>query len=291
MDGSRSNLRLYPAAAADPSAEFAPLPANPDAHDLANRELIRPFTYRRGHRGQEPFSAAWYDELEQKRYHRHGDWLNHALEFGRHPGESVLLLGPGLGSDAVRYLRSGTEVTIATTAADHPDLIRENLARHGLAARIVPTAGHTLPFPDGLFDVAVWNALYEPDGLPAARVDELYRVLKNGGKLIGLFPAYYDAGFWQDRLLPWQHLYWHRPPDPTAAPKTTRRGLLRTFARFAEHRVRKRHLRRSELPHPWRVWPLAVLERLIGRVLVLKTFKPIWAARTNPNTSPDSLAA
>ena len=51
----------------------------------------------------------------------------------------------------------------------------------------------------------------------------------------------------------------------------------RTFAAFTRHSVGKRHLRRSELPHPWRVLPLVLLERLIGRVLVFKAFKPLTA--------------
>jgi hypothetical protein len=51
------------------------------------------------------------------------------------------------------------------------------------------------------------------------------------------------------------------------------------FARFTEHWVSKRHLRRGELPHAWRILPLSLLERLIGRVLVLKAKKPIVLAR------------
>ncbi|MDB5311388.1 MAG: hypothetical protein JWO38_5590 [Gemmataceae bacterium] len=305
MDGSFGNLRLYSGGqpgTADPSAELpaltapAPIAAPlPDPTDLANRELIRPPTYRRGHHQINPFSAEWFDELGQKRYARHGGWLPAVLEFGRHPGESVLLLNPGVGSDAVRYLRHGTEVTIAVGPADHPKLIRENLARHGSTARIESVSGSALPFPDGTFDVAVLNALHTPVSDPPALAAELYRVLKAGGKVIGLFPAYYDAGFWQDVLLPLQHLYWRRPPDPTSAPKTTGRELRKAFVRFADHRVVRRHLRRSELPHLCRIFPLVVLERLIGRVLVFKAFKPISAARAaavpSTTTRPDSLAA
>jgi hypothetical protein len=54
--------------------------------------------------------------------------------------------------------------------------------------------------------------------------------------------------------------------------------LCRLFGRFTEHRVRKRQLRRSEVPHLWRFLPLAVLARLMGRVLILKAFKPLSAA-------------
>lgn len=298
MDGSFGNLKLYPADAptgeAEPLSDQATPPpgpapvALPDPFEVANRELIRP-PGRRVHRGEEPFSAAWFDELEQKRYVRHGRWLPHALEFGRHPGESVLVLGAGAGSDAAHYQHHGSEVTVGVTPADHTDLIRRNLSRHGLASRLVPLTSGALPFPVGAFDVAVVNGLHGP-APSAATVDELYRVLKAGGKVIGLFPARYDAGFWQDLLVPLQWVYWRRPADPTTAPKTTARELRRVFARFADHRVSKRHLRRAELPHLWRILPLALLERLVGRVLVLKAFKPLSAARVGI-TRPDAIAA
>ena len=50
------------------------------------------------------------------------------------------------------------------------------------------------------------------------------------------------------------------------------------FRRFEEHRVCKRQLRRAEVPHLWRVVPLPLLERLMGRVLVVKAFKPVSTA-------------
>jgi SAM-dependent methyltransferase len=293
MDGSSvGNLRVYPGDA-PPSLGSGSLPSCPDPHLLANRELIRPPTYRRRDRELEPFSVAWFDELEQKRYARHGWWLPGALEFGRHPGESVLLIGAGIGSDAARYLIEGSEVTVGLTPGDHPDLLRLNLARHGFVPPLLTLRGPVIPAADGAFDVVAWNALYPPGADVAPLVDELYRVLKAGGKVIGLFPARYDAGYWQDVLLPLQHLYWRRPADPTSAPKTTAKDLRRLFARFGDHRVKKRHLRRSELPHLWRALPLAVLERLIGRVLVVKAFKPLSAARAVPQSAAaaDSLAA
>lgn len=294
MDGSVGGLRLFaaeePAPAPDPSGEAAPLP---DPHLLAARELIRPPAARRGPREPEPFSAAWFDELGQKRYARHGHWLSKALEFGRHPGESVLLVGPGVGSDALEYLRHGTPVTVALGPDDHAELVRENLARHGFAARFGPVLGGRLPFPDGAFDVAVWNALHDPTADPRTLAGELFRVLKAGGKVIALFPAKYDAAYWQNLLLPLRRLYRRPPPDPTSAPKTTARDLCSAFGAFADHRTARRHLRRGELTHLWRPLPLGLLERLLGRVLVLKAFKPISAARpaAMPTPPPDSLAA
>jgi SAM-dependent methyltransferase len=292
MDGGYSHLKLFSdesagsresaalagpgGAAAGESGLSLPLP---DPHVAATRELIRPPTVHRGRRECEPFSAAWFEEIEQKRYQRHGAWLTRALEFGRHPGESLLLLGCGLGSDAVRYASTGTSVTVAAAPGEYPHLVRDNFARHGLSAEFAALDGPRLPFADGAFDVVAWNALYDEAAPHPTRVAELYRVLKPGGKLIGLFPAYFDSAFWERVLLPLQRLWWRRPPAPATAPQTTRRELRRTFAQFGEVRTSKRHLRRGELPHVWRILPLAILERWMGRVLVLKAKKPILVAR------------
>jgi SAM-dependent methyltransferase len=288
MDAARGNLRLYdaevaflperePAAPVTSSRRLAALRQPLDPIALANRELIRPLGHGRAACGLVPFTAAWYDELEQKRYQRHGAWLPGALEFGRHPGESLLLLGPGLGSDAVRYASAGTPVTVGLTSADADELVRENLGRHVLQIRTVNVGATALPFPDGAFDVVTWNALHDPAPPAPSRVAELFRVLKGGGKVIGLFPAHYDAGYWQDLILPLQWLYWQRPADSATGAKVTGRQLRHTFRAFHEFKVAKRHLRRSELPHPWRVLPLVVLERLIGRILVFKAMKPLSA--------------
>ena len=80
-------------------------------------------------------------------------------------------------------------MTVGVTPYDHPDLVRENLARHALPARIVDVSAAKLPFADGTFDVVTWNALYDPSPPEPARIDEVFRVLKSGGKVIGLFPA------------------------------------------------------------------------------------------------------
>jgi SAM-dependent methyltransferase len=292
MDRTMGQLRLYAGeehftVEADTLDVLSPseppvLNAYPNPVELANRELIRPAGHSRSVPGLLPFTSAWYDELEQKRYQRHGTWLISALEFGRHPGESLLLLGPGLGSDAVRYARSGTPVTVGLSATDFPGPVRENLARRLLPIRAVNITGDTLPFSDGAFDVVTWNALHEPKLPDSGRISELFRVLKAGGKVIGLFPAWYDAGYWQDLLLPLQWIYWKRPTDPATGAKITARQLRHLFGQFQGLRFAKRHLRRSELPHPWRILPLIFLERLIGRVLVLKAFKPL-SARTSPS--------
>src|SRR5204863_6014086 len=99
-------------------------------------------------------------------------------------------------------------------------------------------------------------------------------VLKPGGKVLAVVPAYYDVDFWCRSWLPWHR----KAPSPAGPVAFSGRGLCRLFGRFVEQRVHKRQLRRSEVPHLWRWLPLPLLERLLGRVLVIKAFKPLSAA-------------
>src|SRR5262249_20134965 len=102
---------------------------------------------------------------------------------------------------------------------------------------------------------------------------------KPGGKVLAVTPAKYDVDFLYRTCCFWRR--WlgggTRRPDPEPV-RFSARGLRRLFGRFVEHRVHKRQLRRSEVPHVLRWLPLPLLERLLGHVHVIKAFKPLSAA-------------
>jgi len=196
------------------------------------------------------------------------------------------MLGAGLGTDALQYHRHDVQVTVCAGPSDQPELVRKNFELRGLMPRIVHLGSESiLPFERGRFDLAYVNLLYSPPTDPAAVAEELYRVLKPGGKAFVLAPALYDAGFWQSILMPMRR--WYRPQtDLSTAPHYSARSLRRIFNRYTEPRSAKRHLRRSELPHLWRFLPVSILERLMGHVLVLRAFKPVSAALENIAIEP-----
>jgi SAM-dependent methyltransferase len=248
------------------------------ATTLAEQELLRFAPSRPGHRLLEPFSRNWFEELEAKRYAHQGTWLRRVLEFTRHHSESMLLLGPGVGTDALQYQRHGTDVTICVTPDDPTDLIRRNFELRGLSVKLIHTGPEaTLPFAESTFDLAYMNLLFRAPEQLNQLVDQVYRILKPGGKVFVLAPARYDVGFWERLLMP--HRAWYRPSQElTSAPKHSRFSLKLLFNQYEEHRICKRHLRRSELPYLWRFVPLSILERLVGRVVVMRAFKPVQAA-------------
>jgi ubiquinone/menaquinone biosynthesis C-methylase UbiE len=226
--------------------------------------------------GAEPYTLQWFLDVENARHSRHGRWIPRLLEFARHGGETLLGLGHGLGTDWVQYARNGAEVMACSPSADHLALIRRNFDLRGLHGVYLHARPEALPLEPASIDVVCITSLLHAVADPGAVVGEVYRVLKPGGKVLAVTPARYDVDFWCRRCLPWHR--WQRAGPAVPAVGCTARGLRRLFARFAEPRVYKRHLRRADVPHLWRWLPRPLLERLFGRVLVFKGFKPLSAA-------------
>jgi SAM-dependent methyltransferase len=224
----------------------------------------------------EPFTLQWFLDAENARYGRAGRWLPKLLEFAKHAGENVLGLGDGLGADWAQYARCGAAVTACCPAADQLALVQRNFELRGLRGQFFRADPAGLPLESASIDVACLTGLLHAVADPAAVVAEVYRVLKPGGKVLAIAPARYDVAYWADFFFPWKRWLGRRPAP--ARSGFGRRRLRRLFGRFSEPRVHQRCLRRSDAPHLWRWLPLPLLERLVGRFLVLKAFKPLSAA-------------
>jgi SAM-dependent methyltransferase len=257
-------------------------PGTRGAADLAHRlyawETLAPASRAScGDEGPEPYTLQWFLDIEARRHGRQGRWIPRLLEFVKHSGETLLGLGHGLGTDWLQYARHGAAVVVCSPSGTQLGLVRRNFELRGLNGRFVHATPTALPLEPASIDVACVSGLLELVPDPRAVLDEVYRVLKPGGKVLAVTPARYDVDFWSRLGFFWQR--WLR--DRREAPLTARfsaRGLRRLFGRFVEHRVHKRHLRRADVPHLWRWLPLPLLERLLGRVLVIKAFKPLSAA-------------
>ncbi|MFO0927466.1 MAG: class I SAM-dependent methyltransferase [Gemmataceae bacterium] len=235
--------------------------------------------------GPDPLSLQWYLSIEQVRHNRQGRWFSSLLEFGKHHGDRLLGLGVGLGSDLVQYARHGAEVVAACSSADQLALVRRNFALRSLPATFLHASPTKLPLESASIDVAVLTGLLHEGTDVVALLEEVYRVLKPGGKALAVVPAHYDITYWASLCGLWADGSEHAVPAggvsllSTAARRFRRADLRHLFHRFHEIRVWKRHLRRAEVPHLWRWLPLGLLERLVGRLLVLRGFKPVSAAR------------
>mgnify|MGYP002624256395 CR=1 FL=1 len=228
---------------------------------------------------QEPCSLQWFLDIENLRHKKYGRWIPNVLEFTRHNGETLLGMGPGLGTDWVQFARHGASVIVASPTTEHLLLVRRNFELRGLHGQFLHAPTPDLPLAPSSIDVVCMNSLPSDPEVRQQTITEVFRALKPGGKVLAVVPSYYDIELWRRWLLPWEHWWikW-RGGSSRPSPSYTRRELTKVFHQFGEHRVHKRHLRRADVPHLWRVLSLSCLERLVGRVLILKAFKPLSTA-------------
>lgn len=255
------------------------LPARLDRPDLLHQaESLGPRPPLTGDGQPEPYSLQWFLDIEHQRHQRYGRWLPSTLEFNKHASETILVMGAGLGTDWVQFARAGANVVVCSPSTEQLEIVRRNFEQRQLAARFLHASPAQWPIDPSTIDIVYLTDLlhrYE-DAQPLA--EEVYRVLKAGGKVMATTPAHYDVDFWRRILLPWRWRLGTRQSKNHYTARTLR-GL---FHRFVEHRVHKRHLRRGDVPHLWRLLPTSMLQRLLGRTLVLKAFKPLSAAMSVP---------
>ncbi len=284
MDAFPGKLRLWQGAATA-VYEHAPalMPAGPhDPVRFAERlfacEALGPCApLVADYRSAEPYTLQWFLNIESHRHGRRGRWIPRLLEFAKHPGETLLGIGRGLGTDWLQYARHGANVVVCGPAANELDLARRNFQLRGLTARFLHAQPADLPLESSSIDVACINGLLHEAANPAAVVREVYRVLKPGGKVLVVAPARYNVSYWFYTCFPWLQLVARRPAEPASFRFSARR-LRALFSDFVEHRVYKRQLRRAEVPHIWRWIPTPLLERFVGQLLILKGFKSVSAA-------------
>ena len=264
----------------DARPEYLQGPHNP--HDFAQKlytlESLQPPALRTRLPVQpEPYSLQWFLDIENQRHSRHGRWIPKLLEFAKHAGEKLLGVGHGLGTDWLQYAQNGASVIVCSPADTQLELVRRNFELRGLQGRFVQAKPTCLPLESSSIDVVCISSLHHGIDDPEKVIEEVYRVLKPGGKVLAVTPAYYDVDYWVRTLFFWNRwLQPNRGKNPLRCKRRLSAGQVKgLFNRFTEIRIRKRQLRRPEVPHVWRFIPLPIMARLMGRVLVLKAFKPL----------------
>jgi ubiquinone/menaquinone biosynthesis C-methylase UbiE len=290
MGGRSANLRLW----VEPeltALEDQPMPKPLSPNDVWASQKVRALCAREMMslgacvpampEGVQPFTLQWFLHIEHQRHDRKAQWIPRLLEFSKHSGETLLGIGSGLGTDWVQYARQGANVVVSTSSADELAVMRRNFELRGLRGQFLHAATCSIPLPNASIDVVcLGDVLFETADVSAV-IREVYRILKPGGKVLAMASAYYDVDYWYQLFFPWVRWFGWSRRKITANGFSARR-LRRLFVGFVEPRIHKRHLRRSEVPHIWRFLPMSLLQRIFGRVLILKAFKPLSAASARP---------
>jgi SAM-dependent methyltransferase len=107
---------------------------------------------------------------------------------------TVLELGPGAGANLPYYSLDVRLIGIEPDAGN-----RDQAARLGLRAQVLPGRAERLDLPDGSIDAAVATFVLCSVDDPTAALAELYRVLRPGGRYVFAEHVAAPAGTWLRR--------------------------------------------------------------------------------------------
>ncbi len=238
-----------------------------------------------------PHTLEWFLEAERYRYGEYAPWMPEVMEFAGHAGERVLEVGAGMGTDHAQFARHGAIVTDVDLSAGHLALAKENLALRGLQGNFVHHDAEILPFDDDSFDVVYSNGVIHHTPNTQQVVDEIYRVLKPGGKAIVMVYAEKSLHYWRN-LVGWIGLVQGKIYNQSmgqimsesveisendARPLVkvyTARRLRHMFGRFDNVSVVKRQLIAQEMPRALKWMSLDTAGKLMGWNLIVKARKP-----------------
>ena len=133
-------------------------------------------------------------------------------------GLKVLDVGCGNGYVLFQYARHGAEVAGVDLTGAAVELSRKRFALGGLSGDFREVDGNSLPFPDNHFDIVCSMGVLHHVANPRPMADEMFRVLKPGGRLIAML---YHRSSWKNLVL----LRLRRLFDPRYRGRTQQEAL------------------------------------------------------------------
>ena len=130
------------------------------------------------------FTREYFEEHARFRYEVYAPWLASVARFEAYPGQSILEVGCGMGTDLLEYARNGAGVVGLDLTPRHLELAQRRFSLFDQDGLFVNGDAEHLCFRNDSFDFVFSNGVlhHTPDTQRA--VDEIHRVLKPGGEAL-----------------------------------------------------------------------------------------------------------
>jgi ubiquinone/menaquinone biosynthesis C-methylase UbiE len=133
--------------------------------------------------GMEGFVARWYAATTLKNL-QFFQTLARRVADELPLGAKVLEVAPGPGYFAIALAKLGREVTGLDISHTFVDLARRNAAEAKVKVEFRQGNASSMPFAEGSFDFLFCSAAFKNFSEPVRALQEMYRVLKPGGKAL-----------------------------------------------------------------------------------------------------------
>lgn len=147
-----------------------------------------------------PGTAEFYRAVEAHRYDEEFH-IPEVAEFTAHAGERMLEIGGGLGTDGRQFARHGARYVDCDLSRTSLDLARRGFQAEGLAGRFAHGDAEHLPFAGETFDLVYSHGVLHHTPDTTRSIDEVWRLLKPGGKAIIMLYARESAGYLAGHVL------------------------------------------------------------------------------------------
>lgn len=135
--------------------------------------------------GIEGVAARWYDKMARKS--RMGEFAGYAEEFLNYAkdGDRILEVAPGPGYLSIEMAKRGDyDITGLDISEDMVSISTRNALDAGVRVKFLQGSVSSMPFEDGYFSLIVCTAAFKNFKEPDKALEQMYRVLGDGGVAI-----------------------------------------------------------------------------------------------------------
>jgi len=145
---------------------------------------------QRWYSNKTPLTLQWFNEIAHKRFNNYYSYLTTDAEFNAHPGEKILEIGVGLGTDLIEYAKGGAKVYGIDLGEEQINLTKMNFELRNLKyCELSAQDAMNIKYPDNFFNLVYsFGVLHHvPDTEKA--ISEVHRILQEDGHAIVMLYA------------------------------------------------------------------------------------------------------
>jgi ubiquinone/menaquinone biosynthesis C-methylase UbiE len=135
-------------------------------------------------KGLEIGTKAFYERIDRYRYQEYAPWMKSVMDYDKFAGKRLLEVGFGMGTDLFQFASHGAIVSGLDLTPKHLEIASQRFELYGIPADLRLGDAEQMPYEDETFDAVYTFGVIHHSPNTDKIVDEIYRILKPGGRAI-----------------------------------------------------------------------------------------------------------